>query len=114
MEMSTDARVARLAARRARVMAFAGRVVDPLARLMLVKPEALAPNNLWALTGRRLVREAIASEQPAVVVATSPPVSALFATVTSDGKVRISEAELMRLVGATLSVPVPPLFDSLG
>jgi len=85
MEMSTDARVARLAARRARVMAFAGRVVDPLARLMLVKPEALAPNNLWALTGRRLVREAIASEQPAVVVATSPPVSALFATAAVAG-----------------------------
>lgn len=41
-------------------------------------------------------------------------VSALFATVTSDGKVRISEAELMRLVGATLGCPVPPLFDSLG
>jgi Zn-dependent protease with chaperone function len=41
-------------------------------------------------------------------------VSALFATVTSDGKVRVSEAELMRLVGATLNCPVPPLFDSLG
>jgi Zn-dependent protease with chaperone function len=41
-------------------------------------------------------------------------VSALFATVTADGKVRVSEAELMRLVGATLNVPVPPLFDSLG
>jgi Zn-dependent protease with chaperone function len=40
-------------------------------------------------------------------------VSALFATVTSDGKVRISEAELMRLVGAALGCPVPPLFDAL-
>jgi hypothetical protein len=40
-------------------------------------------------------------------------VSALFATVTADGKVRVSEAELMRLVGATLNCPVPPLFDSL-
>jgi Zn-dependent protease with chaperone function len=39
-------------------------------------------------------------------------VSALFATVTADGKVRVSEAELMRLVGATLNCPVPPLFDS--
>ena len=41
-------------------------------------------------------------------------VGALFATVTSDGKVRVSEAELMRVVGATLACPVPPLFDSLG
>jgi Zn-dependent protease with chaperone function len=40
-------------------------------------------------------------------------VAALFATVTSDGKIRVSEAELMRLVGATLGCPVPPLFDSL-
>ena len=79
-EMSTDPRAARLASQRARVMAVAGRFVDPFARLLRVKPEAFAPNNLWALTGRRLVREAIASEQPAVVVATSPPVSALFAT----------------------------------
>jgi glycosyltransferase involved in cell wall biosynthesis len=79
-EMSTDPRAARLAAQRARVMAVAGRIVDPLARLVRVKPEALAPNNVWALTGRRLVRQAIAREQPAVVVATSPPVSALLAT----------------------------------
>jgi len=41
-------------------------------------------------------------------------VGALFATVTSDGKVRVSEAELMRVVGATLACPVPPLFDTLG
>jgi len=40
-------------------------------------------------------------------------VSALFAAATSDSKVRVSEAELMRLVGAALGCPVPPLFDSL-
>ena len=40
-------------------------------------------------------------------------VSALFATVTFDSKVRVSEAELMRLVGAALGCPVPPLFDAL-
>jgi glycosyltransferase involved in cell wall biosynthesis len=61
-------------------MAVAGRIIDPLARLLRVKPEAFAPNNVWALTGRRLIREAIGSERPDVVVATSPPVSALFAT----------------------------------
>jgi glycosyltransferase involved in cell wall biosynthesis len=85
-EMSTDARAARLAARRAEVMAVAGRVVDPLARLLRVKPEAFAPNNVWALTGRRLIREAIARERPDAVVATSPPVSALFATAAVAGE----------------------------
>jgi glycosyltransferase involved in cell wall biosynthesis len=79
-EMSTESRAARLAAQRAQVMAVAGRIVDPLARLLRVKPEAFAPNNVWALAGRRLVREAIAREHPVAVVATSPPVSALLAT----------------------------------
>ena len=79
-EMSTDSRAATLAARRAQVMAVAGRIVDPLARLLRVKPEAFAPNNVWAMTGRRLIRDAIARERPDVVVATSPPVSALLAT----------------------------------
>jgi glycosyltransferase involved in cell wall biosynthesis len=77
--MSTDPRAARLAARRARVMAVAGRVVDPVARLLRVKPEALAPNNVWAVTGRRLVSNAIATEKPDIVIATSPPPSALVA-----------------------------------
>jgi hypothetical protein len=40
-------------------------------------------------------------------------VSALFATLTFDGKVRVSEAELMRVVGATLACPIPPLLDAL-
>jgi glycosyltransferase involved in cell wall biosynthesis len=86
-EMSTDSRAATLAARRAQVMAVAGRVVDPLARVLRVKPEAFAPNNVWALTGRRLIREAIARESPDVVVATSPPVSALLATAAVAGDV---------------------------
>lgn len=79
-ESSTDPRAAGLAARRAQVMAVAGRALDPLARLLRVKPEALAPNNAWALTGRRRVRSAIRRGHPDVVVATSPPPSALFAT----------------------------------
>ena len=79
-ESSTDPRRAALAARRAQVMAVAGRIVDPLTRLAQIKPEALAPNNLWSLTGRRLVRETVARANPDVVVATIPPPSALFAS----------------------------------
>ncbi|HET7760225.1 MAG TPA: glycosyltransferase [Gaiellaceae bacterium] len=86
-EMSTDSRTAMLAARRAQVTAVAGRLLDPLARVLRVKPEAFAPNNLWALTGRSLIREAIARERPDVVVATSPPVSALLATAGVAGDV---------------------------
>ena len=69
----------RLAARRAQVMAVAGGSSSQAVRPLRVKPEALAPNNLWALTGRRAVREAIERERPDVVVATSPPPSGLLA-----------------------------------
>ena len=37
----------------------------------------------------------------------------LFAAVSADGTIRIMEAELMRLVGAALDCPLPPLFESL-
>ena len=40
-------------------------------------------------------------------------VKALFAAVTYDGTIRVAEAELMRLVGAVLDCPLPPLFDTL-
>jgi colanic acid biosynthesis glycosyl transferase WcaI len=78
-DMSTDPHAARLAARRARIMAAAGRAIDPIARILGVKPEAFAPNNAWALTGRRAIRKAIERERPDIVVATTPPISALFA-----------------------------------
>jgi glycosyltransferase involved in cell wall biosynthesis len=84
-ENSTDPRRARLAARRAEVMAVAGRILDPAARLLAVKPVALAPNNAWALTGRRLVRQAIERERPDAVVATSPPASGLLAAAAVAG-----------------------------
>ena len=38
-------------------------------------------------------------------------VKALFATVTSDGTIRIIEAALMRTVGAVLDCPLPPLLE---
>ena len=39
-------------------------------------------------------------------------VKGLFATVTADGTIRVVEAELMRLVGAVLNCPLPPLLES--
>ena len=40
-------------------------------------------------------------------------VKALFATVSADGTIRVIEAELMRLVGAVLDCPLPPLIDAI-
>jgi hypothetical protein len=40
-------------------------------------------------------------------------IKGLFAAVTVDGTIRVAEAELMRLVGAVLDCPLPPLLDSL-
>src|SRR4051812_5827139 len=37
----------------------------------------------------------------------------LFAAVTADGVIRVAEAELMRLVGAVLECPLPPLLDEM-
>ena len=40
-------------------------------------------------------------------------VKALFAAVTVDGTIRVAEAGLMRVVGAVLDCPLPPLLESL-
>ena len=40
-------------------------------------------------------------------------VKGLFAAVTADGTIRLAEAELMRLVGAVLDCPLPPLLETL-
>lgn len=40
-------------------------------------------------------------------------VKALFAVVSVDGTIRLMEAELMRLIGAVLDCPLPPLIDEV-
>jgi hypothetical protein len=40
-------------------------------------------------------------------------VKGLFAAITLDGTIRVAEAELMRLVGAVLECPLPPLLEAL-
>ncbi|MEL6870074.1 MAG: M48 family metallopeptidase [Pseudomonadota bacterium] len=39
-------------------------------------------------------------------------VSALIATVSSDGRITVDESELMRLISAALHCPLPPIIDS--
>jgi glycosyltransferase involved in cell wall biosynthesis len=80
-EASTDPRLARLAALRARAMNGAGDVSRPLFRRAGVQPEAFAPNLAWSVTGRAAIRRALARESPDVVWATSPPQSAILAAV---------------------------------
>ena len=40
-------------------------------------------------------------------------VKGLFAAATLDGAIRVMEAELMRLVGAVLDCPLPPLLETV-
>ena len=40
-------------------------------------------------------------------------IKGLFAAVSADGSIRVMEAELMRLVGAVLDCPLPPLIESV-
>jgi Zn-dependent protease with chaperone function len=51
--------------------------------------------------------EALAPLQKAILV------KGLFAAVTADGTIRIAEAELMRMIGAVLDCPLPPLLESV-
>ncbi len=40
-------------------------------------------------------------------------IKGLFATVTADGTIRVVEAEAMRMVGAVLDCPLPPLLSEI-
>jgi Zn-dependent protease with chaperone function len=51
--------------------------------------------------------KALAPLQKAILI------KGLFAAVTADGTIRIAEAELMRMVGAVLDCPLPPLLESV-
>jgi glycosyltransferase involved in cell wall biosynthesis len=80
-DMSSDPRVARLSAMRARVMWRVGQLLRPAYRSLLhVQPEAFPPNFAWSFSGRAPIREAIARVGPHVVISTSPPPAALFAS----------------------------------
>ena len=75
------------------------------AKAMGIAPEAEL--NLYAIDRALDALRALAPMQKSTLV------KGLFAAVTHDGKIRLAEAELMRLVGAVLDCPLPPLFDAL-
>ena len=72
-------------------------------------PEASAASALTLETAAEALEllKALAPMQKAILV------KGLFAAVTADGTIRVVEAELMRLVGAVLDCPLPPLLESV-
>jgi hypothetical protein len=72
-------------------------------------PEAAAASALTLETAAEALEmlKALAPMQKAILV------KGLFAAVTADGTIRVVEAELMRLVGAVLDCPLPPLLESV-
>jgi glycosyltransferase involved in cell wall biosynthesis len=79
-EYAADPGQQRAYAARAAVMGRAGAVLRPFVRRVGIEPEALAPSALWAVTGRRAVRAAIAEQRPDAVLATSPPIAGHLVT----------------------------------
>jgi hypothetical protein len=72
-------------------------------------PEAAAVGALTLETAAEALQQlkSLAPMQKAVLV------KGLFAAITNDGTIRVVEAGLMRLVGAVLDCPLPPLLESL-
>jgi Zn-dependent protease with chaperone function len=59
------------------------------------------------------VRRSLEKLKDLTPLAKAELIKGLFAAVTADGKIRVAEAEVMRLVGAVLDCPLPPLLESL-
>jgi Zn-dependent protease with chaperone function len=79
------------------------------AKVLGIPEEAVAKAALTLDAARGALEElkGLAPMQKAVLV------KGLFAAVTADGTVRVAEAGLMRLVGAVLDCPLPPLIAEL-
>jgi Zn-dependent protease with chaperone function len=69
-------------------------------------PAALSGLTLEAASAALEALKTLAPLQKALLV------KGLFAAVSADGTIRVAEAELMRLVGAVLDCPLPPLLES--
>src|SRR5262249_22444868 len=72
-----------------------------------VAPVGREALTLDAATAALAALKTLAPMQTAVLM------KGLFAAVSADGTIRVMEAELMRLVGAVLDCPLPPLLEQL-
>jgi Zn-dependent protease with chaperone function len=92
-----------------------GQRAEALAAAMRAGTKEMGLPEAPAATGLRLEIAAAALEalkslapmQKAILV------KGLFAAVSADGTIRVMEAELMRLVGAVLDCPLPPLLETI-
>jgi uncharacterized tellurite resistance protein B-like protein len=78
-----------------------------LKQMSLPEAPALSALTLEAAAMAMETLTSLAPMQKAVLI------KGLFAAVTHDGSIRVVEAELMRLVGAVLDCPLPPLLESV-
>ncbi len=70
----------------------------------------LLPKDKFSLDAAGLALKELMTLAP---LAKAVLVKALFAVVTADGTIRLMEAELMRLIGAVLDCPLPPLIEEI-
>jgi Zn-dependent protease with chaperone function len=78
-----------------------------LKEMGLAEAPAVGALTLEAAAEALEMLKALAPMQKAILV------KGLFAAVTADGSIRVVEAELMRLVGAVLDCPLPPLLEAI-
>jgi Zn-dependent protease with chaperone function len=73
----------------------------------IAPPQPGSAVTLEAAAGALETLKNLAPMQQAILV------KGLFAAVTADGTIRVMESELMRLVGAVLGCPLPPLLETV-
>jgi hypothetical protein len=70
----------------------------------------LLPRNEFSLAAAGTALDNLKAVAP---LAKAILIKALFAVVSADGTIRLMEAELMRLIGAVLECPLPPLIEEI-
>jgi Zn-dependent protease with chaperone function len=106
------------------LVAYAGRKPGPDPALDREVEAAFAAGTVVAgMAGAQLIPKsefsldaagaALANLMSVAPLAKAILVKALFAVVSADGTIRLMEAELMRLIGAVLECPLPPLIEEI-
>ena len=78
-EFDTSPEARQLLARRARVMGVVGQAARPVAGVLGVRADALAPSMAWAPRGAREARARLEAQRYDVMLATGPPAAGLVA-----------------------------------
>jgi len=104
------------------LVAHAGRTTGPEGERELEAAFRAGAAEMGLADAAPVGREALTLDAAAAALAalrtlapmqTAVLVKGLFAAVSADGTIRVMEAELMRLVGAVLDCPLPPLLEQI-